>query len=124
MRLRKKIVRFKEWYLATKSASRVFRKQNSVISTIRLMFRVSKIVIRGIVMGDVVSKLHWIKRIHSGCMKCELYDRSSRTCGTVGSVNFQGRQIGCLCWMPFKARFRKSKCWIEESGLQESRWSV
>lgn len=118
---RKRQIRFQEWYRATQTAGRVFHDANGWVATARLIYRVGRLVAVAVVTRRMVPKSVWFHRMRS-CMGCPIYNRADRTCGSVGEVNWQGKQIGCLCWMPFKARFSEAGCWLAEAQVGDTRW--
>ena len=58
----------------------------------------------------------WTPRMR-GCFRCDIFNRKKYTCGTLGEtfnnpLTGEEEQLGCLCWMPVKAKNLKSNCWI------------
>lgn len=59
---------------------------------------------------------HTITERMLACMECPLYNARWKTCGTWRvSLNVHGEQMGCLCFMPYKMRYDKATCWINDN---------
>lgn len=54
------------------------------------------------------------------CEMCVLYNPKLKTCGTWRVTVDKHGQMGCLCYLPLKARYQNSKCWLEEVGLSSA----
>lgn len=50
------------------------------------------------------------------CKNCPIYDPIRKTCGNE-YMEVNGEILGCLCYMPLKAKIPQSGCWARENGL-------
>ena len=48
------------------------------------------------------------------CHRCPLFHQVLKTCGSADSGVSNGSPIGCLCWMPIKAKLEVD-CWLREN---------
>jgi hypothetical protein len=59
-----------------------------------------------------VPKPIWNKRIRV-CSQCPIYHPSKKTCGHDPDIT----EIGCGCYMPFKAASTAATCWARDNDL-------
>jgi hypothetical protein len=113
-RTRKRWHRIQEWWAAGNTAARELRRERGILRAGWILVRVFWLVGSGYLFGRLVSRRVWWKRIHGGCYHCVIFSRATHTCGSAGLRQPDGRQVGCLCWMAFKARFKSSQCWLND----------
>jgi len=60
-----------------------------------------------------VDRARWQRRMKA-CMRCPIYNYHRKTCSR--------GDLGCDCYMPFKARLVEARCWGDENNLNIPGW--
>jgi hypothetical protein len=58
--------------------------------------------------APVADALEIAQRIHA-CRECPIFYRPLMTCGSPFHTD---PELGCFCYMPFKARMKNARCWL------------
>jgi len=88
-----------------------------------IALRVGVFIVRSLFREDTkIAQSVWKSRIRK-CYKCPVYNKELKSCGSLGMLDDSGRQMGCLCYIPFKARYKSSSCWLQSLGL-DTNWYV
>lgn len=106
--------RIKEYCVATVIALYAMYRYKGLWATMKESVNISVFIVTAMIWKNdgIVAKKEWIKRMRV-CLKCPLYNYKFKTCGTYGILDYDGKQMGCLCYMPFKNTFSESICWLE-----------
>ena len=96
-----KLGRYREW-------ARVVATEGRRVMWLGVLRDISKAGLRWMLTGFKSNGTTWRTRMRT-CWNCPVYDRERRAC--------RQRDLGCGCYMPFKAMSPKAGCWLRESGI-------
>lgn len=65
------------------------------------------LVAAGGLWGGRVDRRTWRRRLLRGCNRCPIYNRVTKACR-----DQEGLNLGCGCFMPVKAVYKRDACWI------------
>lgn len=123
----KRLFRLSTLLLQTFLSARVLLQSEAGSGLFGSIRKVSGVILFSLKTREQNNPSRWFRRMRH-CQRCHLYDQKNRTCGNRLDPDRwhdefgQDQRYGCLCYMPFKARFEKVNCWLWERTDPKMGW--